>query len=66
VPNLENYVILDVRCGGKFTMILTEDDKILVAGEGKFGQLGDGNIDKSVKFKPVNSFESFCLIEAGW
>jgi hypothetical protein len=30
-------IIIDVKCGGFFTMILTEDDKILVSGEGKFG-----------------------------
>eukprot|EP00760_Papus_ankaliazontas_P015097 PhM_4_TR16345/c0_g1_i3/m.24762/K07937/ARF1; ADP-ribosylation factor 1 len=64
VPGLGNVV--DAACGDYHTLLLLADGSVVVAGCGRFGQLGLGpDADVAFSFRPVSSLPRVRHIAAG-
>ena len=61
VKLLENEFIIDVSCGEKHTLCLTNDGKVYAFGEGEHGRLGTGHTSDSKKPQILKFFKDIPL-----
>lgn len=52
-----------MSCGGKHTLILTEELEVLSFGVGEFGHLGTGSTEDSLVPAPLVSLESMDVVQ---
>ena len=70
--NLDEYIV-QISCGSKHTLFLSNDGVIWAVGDNKFGQLGDSNVnnnfivnDREFSFVKIDIKEEIERIGSGW
>ena len=69
VAGLEGKKAKEVACGGRHTMVCTEDGKVYSFGDGRQGQLGHCNFEKKLTPTLIKTpLEGMCIVEVacGW